>query len=101
MDKEDAVYIHICVCVCIYKYTECNVTMLFAATWINLKIILLTEVNQTEKGKYTTYHSYVESKKLYKLPYLQNGDRLTDIENKLIVTIKERGEGKDKLRVWD
>jgi len=43
----------------------------------------------------------VESKKLYKLPYLQNGDRLTDIENKLIVTIKERGEGKDKLRVWD
>jgi len=28
--------------------------MLFAATWINLKIILLTEVNQTEKGKYHT-----------------------------------------------
>ena len=28
--------------------------MLFAATRINLKIILLTKVNQTEKGKYHT-----------------------------------------------
>ena len=77
--------------------------MPFEVTWVDLEInnIIIGEVRQKEKDKYTTYHSYVESKKLYKLPYLQNGDRLTDIENKLIVTIKERGEGKDKLRVWD
>ena len=70
--------------------------MPFEVTWVDLEInnIIIGEVRQKEKDKYTTwYHSYVESKKLYKLPYLQNGDRLTDIENKLIVTIKERGEG--------
>ena len=78
--------------------------MPFEATWVNLEInnIITGEVMQKDKDKYTIwYHSYVESKKLYKLTYLQNGDRLTDIENKLIVTIRERGEGKDKLRVWD
>ena len=28
--------------------------MPFAATWMDLKIIILTEVNQTEKNKYDT-----------------------------------------------
>ena len=36
---------------------------------------------------------YVESfKKLYKLPYLQNRNRLTDVVNKLMITKRERGE---------
>ena len=34
--------------------------MPFAATWIDLQIIILSEVSQTEKDK---YHLYVESKK--------------------------------------
>ena len=38
--------------------------------------------------------------KKYKLTYLQNRNRPTDIENKLTVTKVERGWG-DKLRVWD
>ena len=29
--------------------------MPFAATWMNLEIILLSEVSQKEKDKYTTY----------------------------------------------
>ena len=33
--------------------------------------------------------------------YLQNRNRLTDIENKLMVTVRERGRGKDKLGVSD
>ena len=32
---------------------------------------------------------------------LQNRNRLTDIENKLIVIKGERGWGRDKLGVWD
>ena len=41
-------------------YTQCNITwpyrrikrMPFAATWMDLKIIILSEVSQKEKGKY-------------------------------------------------
>ena len=40
-------------------YTQCNVTqpskrgeILFAATWINLEIITLSEVSQAKKDKY-------------------------------------------------
>ena len=46
------------------------------------------------------FHLYVESKKkLYKGIYLQNRNRLTDIENKLMVT-KRKGK-RDKLWTWD
>ena len=37
---------------------------------------------------------------MIKWTYLQNRNRPTDIENKLMVTKGERGEG-DKLGVWD
>lgn len=40
---------------------------------------------------------YAESKKQYKLIYLQNKNRPTDTENKLIVTKRER-EGGEKNR---
>ena len=29
--------------------------MLFATTWMDLEIVILSEVNQTEKDKYITY----------------------------------------------
>ena len=34
----------------------------FAATWMDLEIILLSEVNQKEKDKYAMTSLYVESK---------------------------------------
>ena len=37
--------------------------MLFAATWMGLEIIILSEVNQTEKDKYHRIHLCMESKK--------------------------------------
>ena len=40
-------------------------------------------------------------KRWYKQTYLQNRNRLTDTENKLIVTKEKRGAGRDKLGVWD
>ena len=43
---------------------------------------------------------FEESKIWYKRTYLQNRNRLTDIENKLMVTKGERA-GRDKLGVWD
>ena len=85
-----------------YSAIKKNETMLFAATWMDLEIIILSEVSQTEKDNIIWYHLYVESKKQYKWTYLQNRNRLTGIENKLTVTKgdSEGGEG-DKLGVWD
>ena len=41
-----------------YTAVKKNEIMPFAATWMNLEIIMLSEINQTEKDK---YHLYVES----------------------------------------
>ena len=46
MDKEDVVHI----CVEYYSANTKNEVMPFAATWMNLEIIILSEVSQTEKG---------------------------------------------------
>ena len=40
-----------------------NEIMPFAATWMHLEIIILSEASQTEKDKYQLYCLYVESKK--------------------------------------
>ena len=55
----------------------------------DLEIVTVGEVSQAKWQ--ILYHFYVESKKKYKLTYLQNRSRLTDIENKLIVPKGERG----------
>ena len=38
-----------------------NEIMPFAATWMELETIILSEVSQKEKEKYIQYHLYVES----------------------------------------
>ena len=35
-----------------YSAIKMNEIMAFAATWMDLEIIILSEVSQTEKGKY-------------------------------------------------
>ena len=44
---------------------EKNEILPFAATWMDLENIMLSEISQTEKDKYSMilYHLYVESKK--------------------------------------
>ena len=49
MDKEDVVHIHNGILLSLKK----NEIMPFAATWMDLEIIMLSEVSQTEKD---TYH---------------------------------------------
>ena len=48
--KKDFIHIYMEYYLAIKK----NEIMPFAATWIDLKIIILSEVNQTEKDKYHT-----------------------------------------------
>ena len=48
MDKEESVHIYNGI---LYSHKK-NEIMLFAATWINLEALILSEVNRTEKDKY-------------------------------------------------
>ena len=71
-----------------------------AATWMDLEIIILSEVSQIKINN--VYYSYVESIMLYKWTYLQIRNRL--IKNKFMVTKGEMnvyGSGWDKLGPWN
>ena len=50
MDKEAMVHIYNGILLSI----NMNETMLFAETWMDLEIVILSEVSQTEKGKHHT-----------------------------------------------
>ena len=89
MDKEEVV--HICNGILLNHKKEWNNA--FAATWMDLEIIILSEVSQTEKNKYHDITYTWKLKKWYKLTYLQKRNRLTDTENKLMVTKGEAGGG--------
>ena len=66
-----------------YSAIKKNEIMPFvAATWMDLEIIILSEISQTEKDKYHMISLMRNLKKWYKLIYLQNRNRLTDVENK-------------------
>ena len=71
-----------------YWAIEKNEIMPFAATWMDLEIIILSELGQT-KTNILWYQLYVESKKMMQIK-LPNRKRLTDIQNKLMVTKGER-----------
>ena len=49
MDKEEVVHIYSGI---ILSHKQKNEIMPFAATWMDLEIIILSEVSQTEKDKY-------------------------------------------------
>ena len=49
MDKEDVVHIHNGILLIVIKKNE---ILSFATTWMNLEIIILVEISQTEKEKY-------------------------------------------------
>ena len=83
-----------------YSATKKNKTMPFATTWMDPEIVILGEVSQRRKN-ILWYLLYVESKKKwYKWTYLKNRNRLTDLENKLVVASGKAG-GRNSLGVWD
>ena len=81
-DVEDVVYVCICVCVCVcvciyiyiykigyYSAIKMNEIMPFAATWIQLEIIIQSEISQKDKYHitYTLNLKYGTNKRIYKV----------------------------------
>ena len=67
---------------------------------MDLEIVIVSEVSQTEKDKYHMISLTFGIKKkkdtselIYNTEIDRNGNRPTDIENKLMVTTGERWEG--------
>ena len=64
-----------------YSVIKNNEIMTFAVIWMDLEIIILSEVNQTK------IHIHVESNKNYAGGNVYNINRLTDYKSNLMVTI--------------
>ena len=77
-----------------YSAIKKNEIMPSGATWMDLEIIILSEVSRT-KTNIIRYHLHEESKKKKKkkkkqMNLVQSKNRPTDIGNKLMVTKGER-----------
>ena len=88
-----------------YSAIKKNEIMPFSATRMDLEIVILSEVSQTEKDKYhmISLTCRIFKTKWYKWTFLQNRSRLTDLENELMVTRGWVGGGgwRDRVWVWD
>ena len=91
MDKEDVAHIYT---VEYYSAIKNNEIMPFAATWMDLQVIILSKVSETEKDKYITHMwNLIFLNDINELIY-KTETRLTDFENKVMVTKGEtRGGG--------
>ena len=73
--------------------------MPFAATWVDMEIIILSEISQ-RKTNIIRYHLYVESNKNDTDELIYKRETDSDLKIKLMVTVGEAW-GSDKLGVWD
>ena len=83
-----------------YSAIKRNEIVPFAATRMDLEMIILRGVSQIDKDNIIWYHLYVESKIWRKWTYWQNRNRLTGTENRLVAAKGEGRWGRDGVGVW-
>ena len=94
MDKEYVLFIHSGILLSHKK----NKIMPFAAMWIYLEIVILSEVNQ-KKTNISWYNLYVEPKNDKNELIYKTKNKLTNIENKLMVIKGDGASGAgDKIK---
>ena len=70
-----------------YSAIKTNEIMPFAGTWTDLETVILSEVSQTEKDKYHMISLICGIyKKRVQMNFLQNRNKVKDVENKLMIT---------------
>ena len=73
--------------------------MLFAATWMNLELIILREERQTEKDKYHIIPLYVESKIIVQVNLFTKQKQTH--RQKTNIWLPKWGGTRHKLGIWD
>ena len=96
MDEEDVVHIYNGT---LLSHKKLKI-MLFVATWMELKIIMLSEASQ-RKTNIICYHLYVESNKNYTNELIYKTVIDSQISKSNLWLPKGKHEGEDKLRVWN
>ena len=75
--------------------------MPFAATWMDLEIIILSEVSETEKDKYHIDITYTQTLIKIIQKNLKNRNKLMDFETNLMATVGETLAGREELGGWE
>ena len=73
-----------------YSAIKKNEILQFAATWMKLEIIILSEVSQKEKDKYYSISLICGIQNMTQMNLSMSRNRLKDIGNRLLVA-KEEG----------
>ena len=88
MDKEDVVHIYNGILLSQKK----RMNNAIEETWMDLEIITLSIINQTEKDKYHYDIAYVQNiLKWYKWTYSHNRNKVTGMENLMVVKGEREG----------
>ena len=82
-----------------YSAIKKNEIMPFVATWMDIEITILSEVNQKEKDKYHNI-TYMWNLKYDTNEHIYETKRLTDIEDRHMVAKGEGRWGREGLGVW-
>ena len=84
-----------------YSAIKKNEIMASAATWMDLEIIILSEVSQTRKINIIWYHLYVESKKMIQMDLFTKQKQTHSLQKQTYGYQRGKVGGRDKLGGWD